>query len=83
MGLTKPIKLSKVTSSSNFSLEIEELVTKHNITYMDAIILFCEKNNVEIESIASLVKNNSKVKFKLQEEAESLNFLPKTAKLPI
>jgi hypothetical protein len=67
----------------NFSLNIEEIVYMKDISYMDAIIEYCEQNEVEIEVAASLISNN--LKSKIQLEAEDLNFLPKsnTTKLPL
>jgi len=60
----------------NFSLNIEEIVYMKDISYMDAIIEYCEQNEVEIEVAASLISNN--LKSKIQLEAEDLNFLPKS-----
>lgn len=67
----------------NFSFIIEEIVYMKDISYMDAIIEYCEQNEVEIEVAASLISNN--LKSKIQLEAEDLNFLPKsnTTKLPL
>jgi hypothetical protein len=67
----------------SFSLVIEEIVYMKDISYMDAIIEYCEHNDVEIEVAASLISNN--LKSKIQLEAEDLNFLPKsnTTKLPL
>jgi hypothetical protein len=67
----------------SFSLVIEEIVYMKDISYMDAIIEYCEHNDVEIEVAASLISNN--LKSKIQLEAEGLNFLPKsnTTKLPL
>jgi len=62
---------------------IENLVWQHDIDYMDAIIMHCEKNNIEIESIAPLVKANLNIKSKIQIEAEKLNYLPKLVRLDI
>lgn len=62
---------------------IEELVWKHDISYMDAIIYYCEENNIEVEIFAKAIKSNDMLKAKLQLEAESLNYLPKSAMLPI
>lgn len=68
---------------TNFSLMIEELVWEKDITYMDAIILYCEQTGLEVELAAKMISGALKSKIKL--EAEELNFLPKsnTAKLPI
>lgn len=67
----------------NVSENIEKIVSKNNISYIDAVILYCEKNNIEIESLAKLIKSNTILKAKIQTEAESLNFLPKSNTLPI
>ena len=51
------------------------------MSYLDAILHHAEVNNLESETIASLI--NISTKNKLREEAESLHFLPKTSKLPL
>lgn len=66
-----------------FSKEIEELVKHKKMEYIDAVVYFCEKNGVDIETAASLIKNNAKLKALIQDEAEQLNYLPKTHKLPL
>ena len=58
--------------------QIEDLVWKHDISYMDAIVLYCEENNVEIESLAKIIKSNENLKGLIQLEAEGLNYLPKS-----
>lgn len=63
--------------------EIETLVSKHGLDYIDAILHYCEKNQLEVEAVASMVKNSSKIKSQVQMEAEDLHYLPKTARLPI
>ena len=67
----------------NVCENIEEIVSKYNIPYIDAVVLYCEKNNIEIESLAKLIKSNTMLKAKIQTEAEKLNFLPKSNTLPI
>ena len=39
-------------SVSNFLIEIEKIRRAGSVDYMDAIIHYCEKNEVEIEVIA-------------------------------
>ena len=70
-------------SASNFLIEIEKIRRAGSVDYMDAIIHYCEKNEVEIEVIAKYIKKNVVLKAKLQEEAEDLNFLMKTSRLPV
>jgi len=73
----------KINSPEKFAREIDELVTKYKIEYIDAVIMYCERKGIELETAASLIKSNSNMKSKIQSEAETLNFLPKTNKLPI
>lgn len=60
-----------------------ERIRDGSIDYMDAIITYCEINDIEIDSIAKYIKNNLVLKSKLQEEAEELNYLQKTVRLPV
>lgn len=62
---------------------IDDLVYMHDIDYIDACLLYCEQNNVEIEFLGELIRNNPYIKAKVQHEAEDLNFLKKTVRLPI
>lgn len=62
--------------------EIEKL-TRDGSDYLDAILHYCEKHDIEIESIARYIKKNVVLKAKIQEEAEELNYLQKTSRLPI
>ncbi len=77
------LKFSKIMSSDDFYKDIDDLVKLHKIPYMDAIILYCERSGVEIETAAAMIKGNFRIKSQLQQEGEQLHFLPKTAKLPV
>jgi hypothetical protein len=68
-------------SSSEFYIKIQELVVQTKLSYMDAVLHYCDQNGMEPETAAQLI--NGKLKAQIREEAEELNFLPKTAKLPI
>jgi hypothetical protein len=74
--------VSKLTPQT-FCQEIESLVVELRTDYMDAVVHYCEKNNIELETAASIIKSNSKFKAIIQNEGEDLNLLPKTAKLPL
>ena len=60
-------------STSKFSKIITEIVEEKEITYMDAIMDYCQKNQLEIESAAKLI--NQRIKKQLKEEAIELNFM--------
>ena len=68
-------------TSNEFYTKIVALVEQTKLSYMDAVLHYCDQNGMEPETAAQLV--NSKLKAQIREEAEELNFLPKTAKLPI
>jgi hypothetical protein len=64
---------------SRFAQEIEKLVqSEEDINYIDAIIVFCDKNNIDLESVPKLLSKPLKEKIKY--EAMELNFLKKTSK---
>jgi hypothetical protein len=73
----------EVLNVSRFSKIIEEVVIEKRIPYMDAIVWYCEKNEMEVEVAAKLL--NGIIKAKIEAEAIDLNFLstPKGSKLPI
>lgn len=68
-------------SYETFSKQIELLCEQKNIEYIDAIIHWCEFNNIEVEYAANLIKKNQVLKLKVQREAENLNYIKKTARL--
>ena len=68
-------------TSERYNSEIEEIVERTSMSYLDAMLYHADENGHESETVAGLV--NVKTKTKLREEAEQLNFMPKTAKLPI
>jgi len=75
---------NKFFCPSKFTQEIETLVQENSeMSYIDAIVHFCEKNNIEVESVPKLITKPLKEKIKY--EAMELNFLKRTsrAKLPI
>lgn len=63
--------------------KIEDIVWNYDISYMDAIVYYCEANNIEVETFAKVIKTNDMLKAKIQSEAEHLNYLPKSSVLPI
>ena len=74
---------NKFLTPSKFALEIEKIVATENINYIDAIVQYCEMNEVDIESITKIISKPLKEKIKW--DATCLNFMKKTsrAKLPL
>jgi len=73
----------KFLTPSKFAMEIENIVATEKINYIDAIVHYCEINELEIESVTKLV--SKPLKEKLKWDATQLNFMKKTsrAKLPL
>jgi hypothetical protein len=70
---------SKFFCPSRFAQEIESLVqTNEDMNYIDAIVYFCEQNNLDLESVPKLISKPLKEKIKY--EAMELNFLKKTSR---
>ena len=74
---------SKFLTPSKFALEIEKIVIDEKINYIDAIVHYCEINELEVDSISKLV--SKPLKEKLKWDATRLNFMKRTsrAKLPL
>ena len=75
---------SKFFCPSKFAENIESLVLNNkDMNYIDAIIHFCEQNNIDIESVPKLISKPLKEKIKC--DAQELNFMKRTsrAKLPV
>ena len=80
--LTDAFVITKRFRSSNeFSIYIDEQVVKYKITYMEAIINYCNEMDIDVESIGNLV--NSKLKEKIQMEAEQANMMKPRGHLPV
>ena len=73
----------KFLTPSKFALEIETIVAKEKINYIDAICQYCEMNDIEVDSITKLI--SKPLKERLKYDAINLNFMKKTsrAKLPL
>jgi hypothetical protein len=70
---------SKFFCPSRFAQEIESLVqTNLDMNYIDAIVYFCEQNNIDVESVPKLISKPLKEKIKY--EAMELNFLKRSSR---
>ena len=71
----------KMNNSMIFMENIENLVQKTNMTYIDAVMFYCEENKLEPETAGKMI--GGKLKQNIQDEAENLHLIQKTSKLPI
>lgn len=72
-----------VMTPKKFAMIIEDMVRNGagGVSYMDAILDYCEKHEMEPDAIAPLV--SKPLKEKIEADARELNFLPRVATLPI
>lgn len=61
--------------------DIQNLVEMHDISYMDAIIMYCDENGLELDSLAETIKEIPILFSHIEEEAESLNYIKKHSRL--
>jgi len=70
-----------LNTPKTFTLEIERIVSEKKITHMDAVLWYCQKEGIEPETVGSLISKG--LKEKIEANARELNFLPRTAQLPV
>ena len=70
----------KFLTPTKFSLEIERLVKKSNglITYIEAVVTYCQENEIELETVPKLI--NKPLKERLRHEAQRLNYMKASSK---
>ena len=69
----------KFMTAARFSQDVEKLVLNNSdMNYIDAVIHYCELNEIEIESVSKLV--SKPLKEKLKYDAQKLNFMKKTSR---
>ena len=70
-----------VHTPKTFSLEIEKIAFDKRCTHLEAISIYCEKIGIEPVSVSKLLTKS--LKEKIEANARDLNYLPKSAKLPM
>jgi hypothetical protein len=69
----------KMHTPEYFNTEVKKLTL--NMPLLEAIITYCDREQLEYETVKSLISVD--LKRKLRKEAEDLNFIPTTSKLPL
>ena len=71
-----------ILTKKKFTRAVEELVIEKKLSYIDAIVYFCQENHLEPESVKGL--NTPPLKEKISAEAIGLRILNEShARLPI
>ena len=70
----------KFLTPTKFSQEIERLVKKSNglITYIEAVVTYCQENEIEVETVPKLI--SKPLKERLRHEAQRLNYMKQSSK---
>lgn len=76
-GITLP------TTISTFETQIESMVLTSGIDYLDAILTYCEKNDLEIEVVGELIASCPSLLSKVECEAEQLHWIKPNDRLPL
>jgi hypothetical protein len=64
-----------------FSMLIENMAVDQKLGLMDAICHHCKETGLEVEVAATLI--SAALKARIKEEAQELNLIKKSSKLPI
>ena len=75
------LEITNLHNPKKFSKNIEVMVREFNIRYIDAVIEYCIKHDIDNEIIPKLLTRQ--LKDKIQVEAMEYNFLPKIGLLPV
>lgn len=80
--LTDALVITKRFRSPNeFGIYIDEIVSKYKITYMEAVINYCNELDIDVDSVGPLI--NQKLREKIQVEAEQSNMMKPRGHLPV
>ena len=52
----------KFMTAAKFSQDVERIAYENNMNYIDAIVHYCETNEIEIESVSKLISKPLKEK---------------------
>jgi hypothetical protein len=76
--------INLIKTPTQFVAEVEKIVKEKKMNYLDACLDYARTANVEIETVASLIKGSQVLKAKIQADAEDNRLLKRSsAKLPI
>lgn len=75
--------MKKLTPESFFN-EMRSIVEDNDdVNFIDAVVDYAEKNDIDVEILADLIKKIPAMQASIHDEAQSLNLVEKTAKLPV
>jgi hypothetical protein len=70
-------------NSKEFSLKIEDIVKEKKCSYLDAVVLFCDENEIDPSTTKPLISKSLKEKIKIEAIDKKLIKETKSGKLPV
>jgi hypothetical protein len=61
----------------SFVKDIEDIVWAKDVSFMEAVLIYCETHNIEPESVATYIKKVGSLKEQIFKEASKLNLVVK------
>lgn len=69
-------------TAENIMEEISSYINEE-VTYIDALVFYAQKYDIEVELIGEIVKRSQVLKSRVRDDAEKFNLMEKTAQLPV
>jgi len=66
-----------------FMERVHKVARSSDSNYIEAVLDYAQKNDIEIEALADIIRKNPNLKSRIQDEAEDLFMMERTAKLPV
>lgn len=75
--------MTKTDDKTKFSQAVELMANTENLTHLEALVQYCEQNDVDSDIVKKLITPSLKAKLKV--DAQALHYLPggKDSKLPL
>mgnify|MGYP003351736006 CR=1 FL=1 len=71
----------KPLTSEQLTIHIQRLVADKRLSYLDAVLHFCEQRNLDPTDLAPLL--GDKIRSEIASDAQRLNLIPKSPELPV
>lgn len=69
-------------TAENIMEEISSYINEE-VTYIDALVFYAQKYDIEVELVGEIVKRSQVLKSRVRDDAEKFNLMEKTAQLPV
>jgi len=67
--MTETLKVLR--TKTTFYDDVERMCATHGVDVLDAIVTWCERHHVEVDSVASWINKDGSLKARLQAEGET------------